>query len=138
MRFRVALPGTEGTPAHMATQTRVYRSMADACVSLDMFTPLTGTLVFCVTDSAMQAASDVLDRLGLGYDVTCDLAKVTLVGAGMHGVPGVMARMAEYLGDAGVNVVQTADSHTTISVLVPAEDAERAVSALHGGFDLGG
>jgi aspartate kinase len=55
----------------------------------------------------------------------------------MHGVPGVMARVAESLSGAGVNVLQTADSHTTISVLVPASDAERAVGALHEGFELG-
>ncbi len=62
---------------------------------------------------------------------------MTLVGAGMHGVPGVMARLAEALDEANVHVLQTADSHTTISVLVPAEDAERAVGALHEGFGLG-
>ena len=56
----------------------------------------------------------------------------------MHGVPGVMARMAEYLRDAGVTVLQTADSHTTISVLVDSDDADRAVAALHEGFGLAG
>jgi aspartate kinase len=48
-----------------------------------------------------------------------------------------VARLAEILRDAGVSVIQTADSHTTISVLVPAESAETAVRALHAGFDLG-
>ena len=55
----------------------------------------------------------------------------------MHGVPGVMARMSELLDSAGVPVYQAADSHTTISVLVPAENAEAAVRALHDGFGLG-
>ena len=71
------------------------------------------------------------------HEVTTGLAKVTLVGAGMHGVPGVMARMAELLDEAGVAVLQTADSHTTISVLVPAENTRAAVRALHDGFELG-
>jgi aspartate kinase len=55
----------------------------------------------------------------------------------MHGVPGVVARVAEFLLNAEVTVLQTADSHTTISVLVPATDAERAIGALHDGFALG-
>jgi aspartate kinase len=55
----------------------------------------------------------------------------------MHGVPGVMARMAGVLADAGVTVLQTADSHTTISVLVTQDSAETAVRALHDGFELG-
>jgi len=135
-RLRVSLPAPEGTAEHMASQARVYRAMADAGVSLDMFTPLGSNLVFTVTTDDVDRACAVLGEIGFDHRATCDLAKVTLVGAGMHGVPGVMARMAETLADAGVHVVQTADSHTTISVLVPAEQAETAVVALHGGFEL--
>jgi aspartate kinase len=137
-RVRVHLPAPEGTSAHMSAQTRVYRAMADAGVSLDMFTPVAETLVFSVAEDALDSACAVLGGLGLTYQVQAGLAKVTLVGAGMHGVPGVMARMAECLDRAGVTVLQTADSHTTISVLIPAEETSGAVQALHVGFDLGG
>lgn len=136
-RVRVALPAPEGTSAHMAAQSRVYRAMADAGVSLDMFTPVGETLVFTVPEPALGAATEVLSGLGLTHQVQARLAKVTLIGAGMHGVPGVMARAAEVLADAGVTVLQTADSHATISVLVHAEDAGVAVRALHDGFELG-
>jgi len=136
-RVRVSIPDSEGTAEHMAAQARVYRAMADSGVSLDMFTPVGETLVFSVARGSLEAACEVLGSLGLEYTATRDLAKVTLVGAGMHGVPGVMARIAECLAEAGVNVVQTADSHTTISVLVSERDAETAVRALHAGFDLG-
>lgn len=136
-RVRVSLPAEEGSAAHTEAQAHVYRAMADAGVSLDMFTPACDSLLFTVPSSDVPTACAVLDGLGLACDVRDSLAKVTLVGAGMHGVPGVMARVAEALGDANVHVLQTADSHTTISVLVPAEDAERAVGALHDGFGLG-
>jgi aspartate kinase len=136
-RLRVSLPAPEGTRAHMAAQARVYRAMADACVSLDMFTPVGETLVFAVAEDSLDRASEVLSSLGLTYRVQAALSKVTLVGAGMHGVPGVMARMAEYLDRAGVTVLQTADSHATISVLVPSEECRPAVEALHDGFGLG-
>ena len=136
-RLSVELQAPEGTSDHMAAQTRVYGAMADAGVSLDMFTPFESHLVFTVAAHALPAALAVLDTLGLDCEVRKDLAKVTLIGAGMHGVPGVMARSAEYLADAGVVVLQTADSHTTISVLVDASDATGAVDALHWGFELG-
>lgn len=135
-RIRVSLPAPEGTRAHMSAQTRVYRAMADAGVSLDMFTPVGANLVFSVAESALDNACAVLSTLGLTYRIQASLAKVTLVGAGMHGVPGVMARIAEVLDGAGVTVLQTSDSHTTISVLVPAEEANAAIEALHLGFDL--
>ncbi len=135
-RVRVALPAPEGTLAHMAAQTRVYRAMADACVSLDMFTPVGESLVFTVAEALLDKACEVLSELGLTFQVQAGLSKVTLVGAGMHGVPGVMAHMAEYLNTAGVTVLQTADSHTTISVLVPADSTTDAIHALHAGFGL--
>ncbi len=136
-RVRVSLGDHEGTEEHMAAQTRVYRAMADAGVSLDMFTPGGDGLVFTVPESSLDTVGHVLDSLGMSCAIKDGLAKVTLVGAGMHGVPGVMARMSELLDTAGVQVFQAADSHTTISVLVPAEQTETAVRALHDGFELG-
>lgn len=136
-RVRVRLFAPEGTSAHMSTQTRIYQLMADAGVSLDMFTPIGDELVFTVLDVALLEATSVLDRIGLPYDARTGLAKVTLVGAGMHGVPGVMARMTNLLSAAGVDVYQAADSHTTISVLIAVDQTEDAVRALHDGFGLG-
>jgi aspartate kinase len=138
VRFEVSLVAREGTPAHMAAQARVYRAMADSGISIDMFTSVGETLVFSVSSDDASVTADVLDSLGLRHHTTIGLAKVTLVGAGMHGVPGVMARTAGVLADADVTVIQTADSHTTISVLVSQDSAERAVSALHAGFELQG
>lgn len=137
-RIRVSLPAPEGTREHMAAQARIYRALADADVSVDMFTPAGDALVFTLLDGEVAAAETVLGVLGYPSETRSGLAKVTLIGAGMHGVPGVVARVAECLLGAGVTVLQTADSHTTISVLVPAGDVEHAIGALHEGFALGG
>ena len=137
VRVRVTLPAPEGTREHMIAQTQVYRAMADAAVSLDMFTPCGDTLIFTIAESALADAFAVLDELDLAHEARRGLAKVTLVGAGMHGIPGVVARMSEHLSAAGVDVYQAADSHTTISVLVRAEDTIAAIRALHDGFELG-
>ena len=137
-RVRVRLGGHEGTPEHMRDQRRIYRAMADAGVSLDMFTPGGDGLVFTIPTASLQVVKDVLGVLGMKATAKEGLAKVTLVGAGMHGIPGVMARMTELLDEAGVCVYQSADSHTTISVLVPETETNAAVRALHDGFALGG
>lgn len=137
VRIRVQLPAGEGTDEHMAAQARIYRAMADAGVSLDMFTPGGETLQFTVGSQDLERAREVLRGLGLACVVRDGLAKVTLVGSGMHGVPGVMARVAEALAGVGAHVLQTADSHTTISVLVPVEEHQIAVQALHHAFGLG-
>ncbi len=137
VRVKLALPAEEGTREHMTAQARVYRAMADAGISLDMFTPAGTALLFTLPASSLASACDVLESLGMPFDVQEHLSKVTLVGAGMHGVPGVMARVAGYLDARGVPAYQTADSHTTISVLVAEDDAAAAVQALHDGFELG-
>jgi aspartate kinase len=137
-RVSVKLGGSEGSREHMHDQRRIYRAMADAGVSLDMFTPCGDSLIFTIPGTSVSVVKDVCAVLDMRAVVKEGLSKVTLVGAGMHGVPGVMARLAEVLDEAGVSVVQSADSHTTISVLVPAGHTSTAVRALHDGFELGG
>jgi len=134
VRIRIALP--EGDTDRMSTQTRVFTAMARAKVSLDMFTPCGGTLAFCVGEPDIPVAETVLHELGLEFQTDPSLAKVTLVGAGMHGVPGVMARIASALERVKVDILQIADSHTTISVLICQNKRRTAVIALHETFGL--
>lgn len=133
-RFMVTLP--EGG-SRASALTAVFRGMADAGVSLDMFTPIDHLLAFSVDSSKVDAAKAVLGDLGLSYDIHGSLSKVTLVGAGMHGVPGVMARVAEALASDGIEILQIADSHYTISVLVDGERSRSAINSLHAAFGLG-
>jgi aspartate kinase len=133
-RFTISLP--DG-PDRAGTLTAIFRAMATAGVSLDMFTPLDSTLAFSAAEEQAGRAAEVLDGLGAPYVLRDGLAKVTLVGAGMHGVPGVMARVAEALAAEDVEILQVADSHYTISVLVEAAASRRAIRALHSAFGLG-
>ncbi len=133
-RATVTLPAGEGRTASL---TAVFREMAGAGVSLDMFTPLGNALAFSFDGTRLADVRGILDALGLEQRIEPDLATVTLVGAGMHGVPGVMARIAASLADAGVDILQVADSHYTISVLVEGSASHLAISALHNEFGLG-
>lgn len=137
-QLRVTLPDAtcEADMARMDAQTRVYERLARSDVSLDMFTPCCERLVFTVAEDSLPAAMRVLDDLAMPYEITTALAKVTLVGAGMRGVPGVMAAVARALCAAEVPILQTADSHTTISVLVWQNMRKAAVEALHEAFGL--
>lgn len=133
-QFTATLPDGE---RRSEVLTRIFRDMADAGVSLDMFTPLDSALAFSVDQAQVDAARDVLDALGVTYRVHLGMSKVTLVGAGMHGVPGVMARVAEALSSAGIHILQVADSHYTISVLVDGTESRAAINSLHAAFGLG-
>jgi aspartate kinase len=132
-RAVVTLPGGEGRADLL---TAVFRTMAHAGVSLDMFTPLGNALVFSFDEARLDEVRTALDTLRLPCRFETGLATVTLVGAGMHGVPGVMARIAAALAAAGVEMMQVADSHYTISVLVEQAATRQAISALHEEFEL--
>ena len=136
-RITVHLPAEEDQTGAMDEMTRVFAAMATARVSLDMFTPFGASLVFSLAEPSLPDAMRALDPIGLPYATETGLARVTLVGAGMHGVPGVMARVAAALSHAGVDVLQVADSHTTISVLVASAHKRQTIAALHRAFGLG-
>jgi aspartate kinase len=65
-----------------------------------------------------------------------DIAKVSLVGAGMKSSPGVAAAMFEALADAGVNIEMISTSTIRISCVIRASDAGVAVRAIHDRFHL--
>ncbi len=54
----------------------------------------------------------------------------------MAGIPGVTAKIVTALAEKGIQILQSADSHTTIWVLVKETDLVEAVNALHSAFEL--
>lgn len=69
-------------------------------------------------------------------NITCDtsVAKISIVGAGMESHPGTASKMFEALYEHDINIDMIATSEIKISVLISAEDADRAVSAVHKAF----
>ena len=88
-------------------------------------------------DEVAKKAVDVLENLSVFPQVKPNCAKVSTVGAGMTGVPGVMASIIQALTEEGVEILQSSDSHTTIWVLVEKENMKKAIRALHRKFKLG-
>lgn len=115
----------------------MLRRLAAAGISLDLFNISPERKQFCVAEGRAARAEAIVLEMGLHPRVRTGCAKVSVVGAGMHGRPGVMATVAEVLNRAGVEILQTADSHVTISCLVAGDQMEQAVRALHEGFGLG-
>lgn len=114
----------------------MFRALADAGISLDMINVSPDRKAFIVKDEHREAACRILEGLGARCESVPGCAKVTVVGMGMRGVPGVMAAIVEALEGAGVNILLSVDSHMTISCLVPGDQMEVAVRALHERFDL--
>ncbi len=115
----------------------IFRSLADAGISVDLINVSPDRNRFVVHREDAERSRRILEGLGVTVKLRPDCAKVSVVGTGMRGLPGVMALVAEALRGEGIPILQTADSHVTISCLVPADQMECAVLALHRAFHLG-
>ncbi|MGF9965499.1 aspartate kinase [Bacillus rhizoplanae] len=117
-------------------QTEVFKEMANEKISVDLINISPTGVAYTVSDDVADRAVEVLHKLGYNPIVTEHCAKVSIVGAGIAGVPGVTAKIVTALAENGVQILQSADSHTTIWVLVKEEKLVDAVNALHRAFEL--
>ncbi|MCT2534578.1 aspartate kinase [Aquibacillus koreensis] len=116
--------------------SKVFKAMAEAGISVDFINISPSGVIYTIPKNFTDEALKLLEALSYQPEIIEDCAKVSLVGAGMTGVPGVTAKIVQTLTDAGVQILQSADSHTTIWVLIRHRDLIAAVNALHETFEL--
>lgn len=117
-------------------QAEVFKAMANENISVDFINISPSGVVYTVTNEMADSAIAILQNLGHEPAVERNCAKVSVVGAGMAGVPGITAKIVTALSEKEIRILQSADSHTTIWVLVMQEDLVKAVNALHDAFQL--
>jgi len=135
-----------GVPDRPGIAARVFRPLADAGVNVDMIVQNVSAeghtdISFTLPKEDVPNAEVILRELATEIDAagfTCDpdIAKVSLIGAGMKSHPGVAADMFDALAEAGVNIEIISTSSIRVSCVVRAADVERAVSAVHDRFGL--
>ncbi|MDD2234559.1 MAG: aspartate kinase [Desulfitobacteriaceae bacterium] len=116
---------------------QIFKAMALADISVDFFSVQPEKVLFTVRDEIADKAIKILENIGFSPEANRSCAKVSVVGIGIAGVPGIMADLVEALTEAGVTILQSADSHLTIWVLVNKENMIPSVQALHKKFRLG-
>jgi aspartate kinase len=117
-------------------QTKVFKAMANEQISIDFFNISPSGIAYTISAEKTERAYEILTGLGYKPEINRNCAKVSAVGAAIAGVPGVTAKIVEALAQEGVQILQSADSHTTIWVLVRQDDLVKAVNALHKTFEL--
>lgn len=119
-------------------QSNVFKAMAESGISVDFINISPSEVVYTVTADLTEKAVKVLRSIGYEPEINENCAKVSAVGAGMTGVPGVASRIVQALTDKDIQILQSADSHTTIWVLIKEKDLAVAINALHEEFGLSG
>jgi aspartate kinase len=124
----------------------VFAPLADAGINVDMIVQNVGhdgatDLSFTVPRVELPRAEKVLAPVvlemgarGLSTDPT--VAKVSIIGAGLHNAPGYAARMFGTLADAGVNIEMISTSEVRITCVIEEASLKAALDALHGAFEL--
>ncbi|HEX2782836.1 MAG TPA: aspartate kinase [Ilumatobacteraceae bacterium] len=136
----VAVPDRPGIAAAL------FEPLAAANVNVDMIVQNTsqdGTtdISFTMPKADMATAESIVGRVAAeigarGVDHDADIAKISLVGAGMKTSPGIAAKMFRTLSDESVNIQMISTSTIRISVVTAASGLERAARALHTAFGL--
>ena len=117
-------------------QLQIFKSMADNGISVDFINVTPTGALYTVFDNNSEKAISVLQELGLRPKSLSGCAKVSVIGGGINGVPGIMARIVEALSSQNIQILQSADSNTTIWVLVKKEDMVQSLRSLHAKFEL--
>ncbi|MFP5333029.1 MAG: aspartate kinase [Acidimicrobiia bacterium] len=134
-----------GVPDRPGVAARLFEPLAEAGVNIDMIVQNTshdGTtdISLTVPKASLAEARAIANRIAAeveaaGVEVDPDIAKVSLVGAGMKSHPGVAAKVFRTLADAGINIEMISTSTIRISCVVRASEVDRAVQLLHAEFD---
>lgn len=108
--------------------------LAKKNISLDLINIFEDSIIFTIDSSDLLECEKTVQAEGVSYIKRENLSKITAIGAKMHGVPGVMAKIVAALLENGIEILQSADSHLSISCLIKDKDGEKAANALHREF----
>jgi aspartate kinase len=135
-----------GVPDRPGISASLFENLANANINVDMIVQNTSKdgftdISFTVPKADMKVAEDIVSRVATeinaqGVSHESDIAKVSLVGAGMKTSPGVAAKMFRVLADNNINIQMISTSTIRVSVVVAAADMEAAVRSLHTAFGL--
>jgi len=137
-----------GVPDRSGVAARIFQSIADADINIDMIVQNVSAAATGLTDISFTLpkteganATAVLKRIqgeigfaSIQYDD--QIGKLSLIGAGMRSHPGVTATFFACLSAAGVNIEMISTSETRISIVCRSSDLDKGVRAAHTAFEL--
>ena len=138
---RISMTGLDDTPG---IAFKVFSKLAQKNINVDIILQSVGRndtkdIAFTVSRDNADLAIEALHELAFVDDtikIDCDtnVAKVSVVGAGMETHPGTASTMFEALYNSDINIQMISTSEIKISVLIDLKDADKAVSAVHEAF----
>lgn len=136
----------ERVPDEPGIAGKMFKALADAGVNVDMIIQNLqrdelNDITFTINQEQEKFAVRVLDKIKEvlkfdNYTIDRDVAKISIVGAGMQSTPGIAARMFTSFGENDINIEMITTSEIKISCLIKKEEADKALNVLHKEFKL--
>ena len=134
----VSILGLQDTPG---IAFKIFSKLSTKNINVDIILQSfrrdgTKDIVFTVSKDNGPVAVEILESFLDNCKIVCntEVAKVSIVGAGMETHPGTASKMFEALYESNINIQMISTSEIKISVIIDAENADRAVSAVHKAF----
>ena len=134
----VSILGLQDTPG---IAFKIFAKLSAKNINVDIILQSFGRdgtkdIVFTVSKDNGPVAVEILEGFLDNCKIVCntEVAKVSIVGAGMETHPGTASKMFEALYESNINIQMISTSEIKISVIIDAENADRAVSAVHKAF----
>jgi aspartate kinase len=136
----------ERVPDEPGIAGKMFKALADAGVNVDMIIQNLqrdelNDITFTINQEQEKLAVKVLEKTKEelkfdNYTIDRDVAKISVVGAGMQSTPGIAARMFSSFGENNINIEMITTSEIKISCLIKKEEANKALNVLHEEFKL--
>lgn len=133
-------------PDEPGTAGFIFTQLAEAGINVDMIIQSStkqgkNDISFTIKEESLEDTRRVLEKIGGKLEIEeiiydSDMAKVSLIGAGMQSHPGVAARMFTCIGKKKMNIDMISTSEIKISCVVRKNEGKKAVRAIHQEFEL--
>lgn len=114
--------------------SNILNEMEEKHINLDMINFFAEEKAFALEKNKLFLVEEILQKYDVKYEVRKHCAKVTLIGSKVTETPGVIAKVVRALSNAGINLLQSSDSYTSLTCLVREEDMINTVHAIHNEF----
>lgn len=139
--------GLIGVPDRPGIAAQIFQKIAEKNVNVDMIVQSSAPgggknhISFTINENDVNKVKEAISELPDDIKperviVDEDIAKVSIVGAGMKSYPGVAAKMFLALAEEGINIEMISTSEIKISCIIRREDADKAVKKIHSAFNL--
>ncbi|MCD6176588.1 MAG: aspartate kinase [Candidatus Cloacimonetes bacterium] len=119
------------------TGLSIFQTLAQQNISVD-FIDITPELIsFIIEEDLEDKFIKIIRNNNYVFEIEKEFSKISVVGSGMTGMPGIMAKIVKALSSKDIMIYECTDSYTTISCLVKSIEEIKAITALHKEFKLG-